>query len=64
MACVKLIMTSLFPSITQAKMTLISENTFLRHSPKIRRNQAEQFHYHYMAERKNRSQQMPAQRQS
>lgn len=46
-------MTSQFPSITHAKMTLISENTFLSYSPKIYGNQAEQFHYHYVAERKN-----------
>lgn len=35
MACEKLIMTSQFPSITHVKMTLISESTFLSHSPQI-----------------------------
>lgn len=53
MACEKPVMISWFPSITQANMALISENTFLSHSPKIHGRQAEQFHYHYMAERKN-----------
>ena len=65
MAYGKFIMTSWFPSITHAKMTLISETIFLSHSPKIRGNQAEQFHYHYVAERKNRSlTKTPALRQS
>ena len=34
-------------------MALISENTFLSHSPQIHGSQAEQFHYHYVAEREN-----------
>ena len=53
MACGKPVMISWFPSIMQANMALISENIFLSHSPKIHGSQAEQFHYHYMAERKN-----------
>lgn len=53
MACGKPLMTSWFPSITQTNMALISENTLLSHSPKIHGSQAEQFHYHYVAERKN-----------
>ena len=34
-------------------VALISENTFLSHSPKTHGSQAEQFHYHHVAERKN-----------
>lgn len=45
--------TSWFPSITHAKMTFISENTFLSLSLN-HRNQAEQCHYHYVAERRSR----------
>lgn len=48
MACEELMMTSWFPSITPAKMTLIPENTFLSRSLKIHGNQTEQFHYHYV----------------
>lgn len=64
MACGKLIMASSFLSITPAKITLISENTILSHSPPAHGNQAEQFHYHYVAERKTRSlTKMPSPRQ-
>lgn len=38
-----------------AKITLISENTFLSHFPKTHENQTEQFHYHYVTKRKTRS---------
>lgn len=54
-----------FLSIIHVKMTLISGNIFLSHSPKIHGNQPEQFHYHYVAERKKRYvTKMPALRQS
>lgn len=63
MACGKLKRTSWLSPITDAKRTLIPENTCLSHSPKIHGNQAEQFYYQ-VAERKSRSgTEMPALRQ-